>query len=244
MKIGILVAGPLPDELIKQFGTFDDMFKALLAKQDPKLDFASYQVFEQQFPENEYECDGWIVTGSLHSAYEQLDWMLRLEELIRKAIENDRPIIGICFGHQIMATAMGGRVEKAPSGKWGAAVHNYALVIDPKERPEWMDGTADHFSLQASHQDQVTRLPDGACLLGGNDFCPNGFIAYGTSGMSMQLHPELSSGIITTMLHKRRGEQMSEEDADFAISHANDPVDADMVGQWMVNFFRQGANAS
>ena len=239
MKIGLLVAGPVPDDLVSRFGTFDDMFKALLSKQDPSLTFASYDVYEGKFPADTKECDGWIVTGSLHSAYEKLPWMLSLEAFIREAISSGQPTIGICFGHQIMATAMGGVVEKAPSGKWGAAVHTYKIALDAKDRPAWMGEDAETISLQASHQDQVTVLPESGCLIAGNEFCPNGMIAYGKAGLSLQLHPELSSGIVETLLHKRRGTGMTEQDADVALSHVNDPVDADRVAQWMVQFFHQ-----
>ncbi|WP_319410351.1 gamma-glutamyl-gamma-aminobutyrate hydrolase family protein [uncultured Cohaesibacter sp.] len=239
MKIGLLVAGPLPEELVTKFGTFDSMFEHLLVKQDPGLTFQSYRVYEGLFPADAKECDGWIVTGSLHSAYEKLQWMLKLEELIRAAIASGKQIIGICFGHQIMATAMGGTVEKAPSGKWGAAVHRYQLSADVANRPSWLDKEVTAFSLQASHQDQVTVLPESGCLIAGNDFCPNGMIAYGNSGLSIQLHPELSSSIIKTMLHNRRGNAMSNEDADEALSRVNDPVDADLVAGWMVRFLRQ-----
>nr|WP_321982623.1 gamma-glutamyl-gamma-aminobutyrate hydrolase family protein [uncultured Cohaesibacter sp.] len=243
MKIGLLVAGPLPQDLVKQFGTFDDMFEALLIKQEPSLTFASYDVYENNFPADAKDCDGWIVTGSLHSAYEKLPWMLRLEAFIREAISTGQPTIGICFGHQIMATAMGGVVEKAPSGKWGAAVHTYKISMDGRERPAWMSGDGETFALQASHQDQVTVLPESGCLIAGNAFCPNGMIAYGKAGLSLQLHPELSSGIVETMLHKRRGTAMTEQDADVALSHVNDPVDADCVAQWMIEFFHQSWDA-
>ncbi len=237
MKIGILVAGPLPEDLVKAYGTFDDMFRELLLKQDPDLTFQSYDVFKDAFPTDTGECDGWIVTGSLHSAYEKLPWMLRLEAFIRDAIAANSPIVGICFGHQIMATAMGGVVEKAPSGKWGAAVHHYK--VDADKRPQWMDAENDEFALQASHQDQVTVLPESGCLIAGNSFCPNGMIAYGQSGLSMQLHPELSAPLIETLLKQRRGLSMTEEDADTALSHVHDAVDADRVAKWIVRFFRQ-----
>ena len=243
MKIGLLVAGPLPENLVQKFGTFADMFKALLTKQDPAMTFTQYQVYGDEFPVDAKACDGWIVTGSLHSAYEKLPWMLKLEALIREAIAGKQPVIGICFGHQIMATAMGGTVEKAPSGKWGAAVHTYQIGVDAKDRPQWMGEGTDSFSLQASHQDQVTVLPESGCLIAGNAFCPNGMIAYGDSGLSMQLHPELESGIIEVMLHQRRGDAMSEEDADVALAHVHDKVDAEKVAEWMVRFFRQKRGA-
>nr|WP_321457490.1 gamma-glutamyl-gamma-aminobutyrate hydrolase family protein [uncultured Cohaesibacter sp.] len=239
MIIGILVAGPLPDDIAAKFGTFDTMFKDLLLKQDPELTFKKYLVYEDEFPASAKECEGWIVTGSLHSAYEKLPWMLTLEALIRDAIAAKTPTIGICFGHQIMATAMGGTVQKAPSGKWGAAVHRYNVYQDGDDRPGWLDEGVEEFSLQASHQDQVTVLPESGCLLAGNDFCPNGMIAYGNAGLSMQLHPELSSENVKTMLLKRRGHEMSVDDADEALAHVEDPVDSARVAKWMVRFFKQ-----
>lgn len=238
MKIGILVTGPLSDEQKARHGTLPDMFVDLLSPLDPDLTHEAYAVHEGEFPADRHCCDGWIVTGSVHSAYEQLPWMLKLEAFIRDCIESGPAIVGICFGHQIMATAMGGVVRKQAQGLWGAAVQTYRLALDEEDRPGWMQGTGEGISLQASHQDQVTGLPPGAKLLGGNDFCPFGILGYGEHGLSMQLHPELRADFIESLLRARKGQTMSTGQVDEALQRVHMPVDDRLVAGWIMAFLR------
>lgn len=242
MEIGILVAGPLSEEQKSRFGTLSDMFEDLLADADADLGFVSYDVYEDDFPESPTSCDGWIITGSVHSAYENLPWMQTLEFFIRQTLAQNIPMVGICFGHQIMAKAMGGTVKKEGQGLWGAAVHDYELDITSHPRPEWMSGDKTTLSLQASHQDQVIDLPPTATRLGGNAFCPNGMLAYGTSGLSMQLHPELSNDFIRSLIEKRYGQQMKAEQAEEALARVDLPVDDTLVAGWIANFFHLKRN--
>ena len=239
MKIGILVTAFLSDEQVVRFGDLPSMFVALLSLQDEGVEYVTYNVCLDDFPSSPDVCDGWLITGSYHSAYERLPWMLKLEEFIRNALSSDVPMVGICFGHQIMAQAMGGVVAREANGKWGLAVHDYSLILNEGSRPSWMEGAASHFALQASHQDQVVVLPETAERIGGNDFCPNGLLLYGNTGLSMQLHPELSADFITTLISKRRGESMDDVDADDAASRVNDPVDDQLVARWIVNFLKE-----
>ncbi len=238
MKIGILVAGDLSQERKLRFGTLATMFETLLSSVEPELIYQDYDVFKDVFPTDPQECDGWLITGSYHSAYEDLPWMLRLQAFIRETLDANIPMIGICFGHQIMAQALGGRVEREASGKWGAAVNTYKLDGGAGEFPSWMSSDSTQISLQASHQDQVTILPTNAKLLGGNDFCPNGILSYGNTGFSMQLHPELSSDFIRDVFETRRGDVMSEEETDLVLEKVDLPVDSPLAARWMVDFFK------
>ena len=161
MKIGILTCGPLSDEQTSRFGTLADMFQQLLKPHGDDLLFKDYQAYESVLPVSVDECDGWLITGSYHSAYEDLPWIPQLEDFIRRAVTAKAPIIGVCFGHQIMAQALGGKVEKEANRQWGIAVETYKLPESKNGRPSWMSGEVDTISLQASHQDQVVELPEG-----------------------------------------------------------------------------------
>ena len=110
MKIGILVTGHPPDELREKFGTYDGMFRTLLGGHG--FTFETYHVVDSQFPENAESADGWVITGSRHGAYEDHPWIPPLEDLIRAIHDKGQPLIGVCFGHQIIAQALGGKVEK------------------------------------------------------------------------------------------------------------------------------------
>ena len=155
MKIGILVAGHVADELVQKTGEFDFMFQRLLAGNG--YEFEAWFVVDGQFPDSPDEADGWLITGSKHGAYEDLPWIPRLETFIRDIRAADRPLVGICFGHQIIAQALGGTVKKSDKG-WAVGHQTYSHG----------DTT---FGANAWHQDQVVALPEGADVIAGNDFC-------------------------------------------------------------------------
>ena len=108
--IGILTTGHTPDELLADYGTFADMFATLLG--DFAFTFKRFTVVEGEFPASPDDADGWIVTGSKHGVYEDLAWIRRLEDFIRQTHAAQVPMVGICFGHQVMAKALGGTSKK------------------------------------------------------------------------------------------------------------------------------------
>ena len=146
MKIGILQTGHSPPELIGENGNYGSLFVNLLDGQG--FDFEIFDVLNMSFPSGPEVCDGWLITGSRHGAYEDLPFIAPLEDLIRAIIAADKPLVGICFGHQIIAQALGGTVEKFDGG-WAVGRQTYA----------WM---GEDVALNAWHQDQVTTLPEGA----------------------------------------------------------------------------------
>ena len=187
MLIGILQCGHYPDDLQRESGDYGDMFQRLLSGQG--FDFALYPVVDDIFPADAEACDGWLITGSRHGAYEDLPWIPPLEELIRQIHAAGRPLVGICFGHQIIAQAMGGKVEKFTGG-WSVGRQTYRNA----------EGT---FSLNAWHQDQVTERPPGARVIAESDFCANAALAYGERTYTIQPHPEFSDTEVTGLLETR-----------------------------------------
>jgi len=183
MKIGVLVAGHTPETL----DDYPALISALLRGQDFEIE--SYFVVDSVFPEGPQACDGWLVTGSKHGAYDDLPWIAPLEALIRDIVAAGRPLVGICFGHQIIAQALGGTVEKF-SGGWSVGLQSY----------RYLDGTV---AQNAWHQDQVTRRPEGAEVVASSDFCANAALLYGDAAFSVQWHPEFDSGYIAGLIEKR-----------------------------------------
>ena len=116
MKIGILAAGITPDTLLGEFPTYANMFAEQLGNMQRDLDFVTYDVRLGVFPHDAQECDAWLITGSKADAYADDAWILRLCDLIQKIDQIQRPLVGICFGHQVIARALGGRVEKYQGG--------------------------------------------------------------------------------------------------------------------------------
>jgi GMP synthase (glutamine-hydrolysing) len=187
MKIGILQTGHAPDQMRPSLGDYADMFKGLLGGQG--FDFATYDVVDGVFPSGPAACDGWLITGSRHGAYEDHPWIPPLENLIRANRDARRPLVGICFGHQIIAQALGGRVEKFAGG-WAVGRQAY----------DWQ-GTVLH--LNAWHQDQVVTLPPGAEVLAANAFCAHAALRIGPEILTVQAHPEFGHEVIAGLIEHR-----------------------------------------
>jgi GMP synthase-like glutamine amidotransferase len=187
MKIAILQTGHLPDDLAGETSDYDRIFIDMLDGHG--FGFDAYAVVDGIFPEGADAADGWLITGSRHGVYEDHPWIGPLERLIRDIHTRGLPLIGICFGHQIIAQALGGKVEKYPGG-W--AVGNTEYRLGEKV-----------LALNAWHQDQVTELPEGARVLGGNAFCENAVLAYGDSIWSIQPHPEFTARFLEGLIKTR-----------------------------------------
>lgn len=180
MKLGILQAGHSADELRDVLGDYADLFKSMLG--DFGFEFAVYDVVDNHFPSSPNDADAWLITGSKHGAYEDHKWIPPLEDLIREIDQQKLPLVGICFGHQIIAQALGGKVEKF-SGGWAVGHTEYTFKGQP-------------VSLNAWHQDQVVQLPQGAKVLGSNAHCQNAMISYGDHIFTVQAHPEFSAAVV------------------------------------------------
>lgn len=233
MRLGILETDRLEPALQQRFGSYDAMFRTLLSSVDKRIEFQNYQVIDQQYPATLDECDAYLITGSKASVTAQQDWMRRLSEFIRQACAQRKPLIGICFGHQLVAEALGGRVARHPGG-WGVGIHSYRLA----KQTNWTRPYSSRFSLVVSHQDQVVTLPPGATLLAGSDFCPHAAFLVDNHLLTFQGHPEFSIAYALDRLESRR-EQVGEACYQRAIQTLGGQADATLVARWMVNFIEQ-----
>lgn len=223
MKIGILKSGHPPEDLRPEYGDYDDVFSRMLA--DQGLTFEGYSVVDMAFPDSVTACDGWLITGSRHGAYEDLAFIPPLEDFIRQAYAADIPLVGVCFGHQIIAQALGGKVEKFRDG-WAVGRQTY-------------DWNGEAVSLNAWHQDQVTEVPSDATVCASNDFCQNAAMVYGKKAFTVQAHPEYDSNFIAG-LAKFRGRGVV-PDAQLAELESNleKPVDNARLARQIGQFFRE-----
>lgn len=187
MKIGILECGRLPDDMSAKTGQYPSMFMRLLDGHG--FSFKAWHVEAMAFPASVTEADGWLVTGSRHGVYEDHAFIPVLEQFIRDAFAAHVPVVGICFGHQIMAQALGGRVEKYAGG-WVVGAQDYDFDSGP-------------LRLNAWHQDQVISPPEGAQIVARNDFCAHAALLYPGHGFSVQAHPEFEDGVIQGLIDHR-----------------------------------------
>ncbi|PYF09186.1 GMP synthase-like glutamine amidotransferase [Rhodobacter viridis] len=187
MRIGILQTGQSPDILRGEAGDYPDMFVALL--RDHGLTFQTFNVEAMEFPASVHDCEGWLITGSRHGAYESHPFIQPLEAFIREAIAEKVPMVGICFGHQIIAQAMGGKVERFPGG-WAVGPQVYDFGGDP-------------VTLNAWHRDQVTVRPEAAEVIACNEFCENAALVYGETALTIQAHPEFRDAFVEGLMATR-----------------------------------------
>lgn len=190
MKIGILQCGRLPEAVAAKHGEYDALYAQLLA--DRGFEFVTYPVLDNLLPEHPHDADGWLISGSKFGAYDELPWIPPFEDFLRKAYAARVPIVGICFGHQILAQALGGTVE-AFSGGWSAGGETYEL--------EGLDGPT---RLMAWHQDQVIAKPVAARAVGSSPFCRYAALVYGDRAYTLQPHPEFSDAFVRDLVSARR----------------------------------------
>lgn len=234
MKIGVLAAGITPDELLDQHGSYADMVVNLLKTTDEDFEYEIFDVRLDDFPEDLSQFDGWAITGSKNNVSEDLPWMGKLKDIILSAKENKQPMVGICFGHQIIADALGGKVERFDGG-WGIGLHDYQISGDWDFVPNDMS----QFTINAVHQDQVVEKPVGAKLLATSDFCQNAGLVYDGFAITLQAHPEFSIEYEKDLIEVRKGDtfpnQLSEEAIE-ELKLGSSKTDSLAVGKWLGQF--------
>ncbi|WP_261842779.1 glutamine amidotransferase-related protein [Aliamphritea ceti] len=239
MKVGILAAGITPEELQAQFGSYADMFVQLFNTAEYEFEYDIYDVREDIFPTGAEVCDSWIITGSKSGVYENQAWMQRLKTLIMEIHQQQKPLLGICFGHQIIAEAFGGKVIKY-NGEWGLGLQTYQLISDSPHIPGDVSGKP--FTINAVHQDQVVEKPAAAEVFASSDFCNYAGLVYGDRIMTFQGHPEFTVEFEDALLTFRDGDGIPHEHAQQGLRSLAEPdakADSLQVAHWMANVLLQ-----
>lgn len=226
MKLGILRTGEPPATLLPRFGHYDDMFRTLLG-----TGFAgsSFDIRAGILPKHVRDHDAYLITGSAAGVYEDHDWIAPLKDFLLSA-KGEAKLVGICFGHQLMAETFGGRVAKSDKG-WGIGLHRYDIV----EQASWMDPVSE-FTAAVSHQDQVIEKPPRSRVIAGSAFTPFGVLAYDDQpAISFQPHPEFDPEFGKALIEFRRARL---PDPDAAIASLNGADDRPRLAQWIRNFLK------
>lgn len=223
MKIGILQTGRSPDETRADFGDYDAFFERLLDGHG--FSFVTYAVLDGELPVDPSDADGWLITGSKYGVYEDHPWIAPLEDFIRAVYARSIPLIGVCFGHQIIAQALGGEVEKFGGG-WSVGPVNYRTT----------DG--EEYRLIAWHQDQVVTPPPGAEVAASSDFCQYASLRYGDSVLTIQPHPEFGNDFARALL-KARGDVLPDQIKTRADETIGTPLDSERYADRMASFFKK-----
>jgi GMP synthase-like glutamine amidotransferase len=232
MTLGILEAGLVNETLKPEYGSYPDMFRTLLSEQDPTIKFKFYNVLEGEYPADINECDAYLITGSKHNSYDEDPWIVVLKDYIRTLLEQDKKLLGICFGHQLIAHALGGLAAKSDRG-WGVGIYN--SQITPNLDLPWLKDYSTQFKLLVSHQDQVIILPKGATLFASNPFCPNAAYFIQDKVLCFQGHPEFTTDYAKELMQSRKSD-IGEEAFSQAMSSFANAADHQNVARWMLDF--------
>lgn len=236
MHLGILQSDSVRPELRNTFGDYPDMFERRFRALAPDLTFSKWNLPAGELPESVDAADAWLITGSKWSVYDDDEWIARAHEFVRELDAARRPILGICFGHQLVARALGGEVQ--PAGAWGVGVHTARI----HEQPAWMQPARPTLSLLVSHQDQVTRPPESARVLAGHAFCPNDMMQVGDHILTFQGHPEFEPGYSRALMELRR-EQIGESTYHEGMASLHSTIEGDVAIGWMLHFLGHDVTA-
>ena len=235
MKIGILLVGRASEDLVEKYGTYAEMLIALINSDEKVFEFETFNILDSIFPKNHLECDGWIVTGSPHGVYEEHSWIPAVSQLINDIYNANLPIFGVCFGHQLIAQALGGHVEKSIKG-WGLGLHTYKI----DNSASYMGNLSEELTLNICHQDQVLQLPENSTLYASSEFCENAGFYIKDKVLTMQAHPEFKVEFIEALLNARREVIIPKEFTDPALKKLKEvpeSVQSSQFAQTIRQFF-------
>lgn len=230
MRIGILNADAVKPEFAVDFGEYPDMFSRLLVAVDPDTEFVTYEVVNGDYPAAIDEVDAYIITGSKLSVYDDVPWIDTLKDFVRKLHGAEKKLIGICFGHQLVAEALGGKTRQANQG-WCVGVHRAKLTGDAAAYgPAGVE-----FQILSNHKDQVEKMAVGAKLLASSDACPIAMTKVGNHILTIQGHAEFDKGYALALLNMRR-EILGEPLYRTAVDTLQQGTDNSQVARWILDF--------
>ncbi|PXY00143.1 glutamine amidotransferase-related protein [Halomonas sp. LBP4] len=233
MHIGLLQCDDVAPELREAHGNYPEMFQRLFTSVDPTLTFRVWRCLDGEIPDDVNAVDAWLTTGSKFGVNDGLAWVDALCGFVRELWHSGKPLVGICFGHQLIARALGGEVVKSPRG-WGVGVSFNRVT----ERAGWMEPWQEGLDLVVSHQDQVEELPPQTRVLAESDFCPVYLMQVGEHFLGVQGHPEFAKPYSRDLMQLRR-ELVGAHRVREGQASLNAPVDDTLMVRWILNFMKR-----
>lgn len=231
-KIGLLICDTVNPEVAKTVGQYWERFNNLFENAETKIKLIKYEIRAGQWPKSAEECDGYVITGCVQSANDVDEWIAELTRFIRECYVGKVKMVGICFGHQILAKAMGGSVDLNPNG-WGLGVKKQEVLV---KRP-WMKPAQKKFNIIASHQEHVTQLPGNAELVCTSQHCKVAVFEIPDIFLGFQGHPENSSFTSGVSIDRRK-EELPEEVYQKAKKSLTIEAEQKLIAKWIEGFFK------
>ncbi len=228
LTLGLLQCGFVHPDALHHGGDYPELFAGLF--EPLGISVRPYEVYKGEIPNSLSDCQGWITSPSRSSVYDQSPWINSALEIVRELVSDQHRFAGICFGHQLIAQAFDGVVQRSPGG-WGVGLKRYEIL----KQHHWMSPPASSITLVASHEDQVTRLPTGGELFATAPYCPLAGFTLGTNTLAIQPHIEFTPEISATLTELRRdliGHKLASE----ALASLSQHCDRTLVAGWIANF--------
>lgn len=228
-KLGLLICDHVKPEYLEEHGTYPEMFIKLL----PEFEHQVYYVCDGKFPTSPDECDCWLVNGSHKSAYEEIDWIIQLKSFIREIFRSGKKFVGVCFGHQILAEALGGKVAKSEKG-WKVGVCQAKIL----QKESWMNPAKESYKILMMCQDQVNILPKESTILAQTKNCPIAMYQVGTNMLGIQGHPEFTKAYDQALMEARI-DRIGEDTVNKGLNSLDLHPDQDLLAKWIERFLRK-----
>ena len=226
MTAGLLQCDHVRPELLGISGDYDDMFREMFRRWAPEVELRVYDVTKGEYPDATGACDGYLTTGSAFSVNDDVLWVRALETFVRKLFDEGRRFAGICFGHQMIARALGGTVEDSEGG-WGVGAKETHFTAP-------VSGLPPTVRLLVSHREQIGALPPDATILAGNAHCPASVISVGPHFLGIQGHPEFSPEYARALMLTRQ-DRIPAEAIDAAMPTFELALHQQEVARWILD---------
>jgi len=233
VKIALLQCDHVAEALQPAHGDIPDLFKNLFDRVAPEVSLDVFNVTIGEYPDSVNDYDGFISSGARYSVYDNDLWILRFKEFVRELYDHNRKFVGICFGHQMMAEALGGKCEKSDQG-WGVGIK----AVKIHQKMPWMQPELDSYRMIVSHADQVIKIPENSVVLGGNSHCPCSIYTVGDNFLGIQAHPEFTVAFEKDIMDIRK-DRIGQQAIDAAIPTLNEKTDEAVVTRWIVQFIQE-----
>ncbi len=234
LRICILETDVLRPELIEQYQGYGRMFERLFERQPIPAQFSVYNVMQGDYPSDDEQFDAYLITGSKADSFGSDPWIQTLKVYLQERYQRGAKLLGVCFGHQLLALMFGGHTERAQQG-WGVGIHRYEV----RHQPAWMSPALEQLTLLISHQDQVTQLPEKATLLASSPFCPIAAYCIDDQVLCFQGHPEFIHDYSRALLDIRQ-KCIGEPTYQQAMASLEQDHQGHMVAEWMMRFVAHG----